>query len=80
VKKAVSARSLLIISMAVFGTLGLFVRNIALTSEALALCRAILATALIGLYLLISRQKLPLGVLGKTLPLLLISGAALALT
>lgn len=45
----------MIVSMTVFGTLGLFVRHIPLTSGELALYRAVLAILLIGTYLLITR-------------------------
>ena len=37
------------LSMAIFGTIGLFVRAIPLPSSEVALCRAVLATAAIGL-------------------------------
>jgi drug/metabolite transporter (DMT)-like permease len=68
---------MLIFSMAVFGTLGLFVRSIPLPSAELALWRAVLAALLIGLYLLLTRQPLPLRSLGRDLPLLLLSGVAM---
>jgi len=71
------ARLLLILSMTIFGTLGLFVRNIPLASGELALYRAILAAILIGLFLLITKQKIPFGNIKKELPLLLISGVAM---
>ena len=46
-KRFMNPRIMLIISMTVFGTLGLFVRNIALSSGELALYRAILVSVLI---------------------------------
>ncbi|MCM1092148.1 MAG: DMT family transporter [Muribaculum sp.] len=46
-KRLMNPRIMLIISMTVFGTLGLFVRNISVSSGELALYRAILATLLI---------------------------------
>ena len=49
------ARIMLIISMVIFGTIGLFVRNIDVTSGELALYRAVLAAILIGSYLLVSK-------------------------
>lgn len=58
--KKADPRLLLIMSMTVFGTLGLFVRNISVSSGELALYRAVLAALLIGVYLLVSRQKIPL--------------------
>lgn len=42
-KKMKSARMMLAVSMAIFGTLGLFVRNISVSSGELALYRAVLA-------------------------------------
>lgn len=73
------ARLQLVISMAVFGTLAIFVRNIHLSSGELALYRAILAALLIGGYLLISSDKLRLSSIKKELPLLLLSGAAMGI-
>ena len=52
------ARFFLILSMASFGTLAPFVRMIAVTSGELALYRAILASFLIGLFLLLTKQRL----------------------
>ena len=45
------ARTMLIISVIVFGTLGIFTRNINVTSGELALYRAVLATILISVYM-----------------------------
>ena len=64
-------------SMAIFGTIGLMVRNIPVSSGELALYRAAMATALIGLYLLITGQKIPFAKIKKELPLLLFSGCAM---
>ena len=71
------ARLMLIISMAVFGTLGPFVRNIPVASGELALYRAVLAALLIWGYLLVTGQKMPFGKMKKEIPLLLFSGAAM---
>ena len=65
------------LSMAIFGTLAPFVRNISVTSGELALYRAILAAWLIGTFLRITRQPLPLRSLGRELFLLLFSGVAM---
>ena len=54
-------RFMLIISMVIFGTIGLFVRNVDLPSGELALYRAVLAAILIGFYLLITKQRIPFG-------------------
>ena len=78
-KQTNHARLMLILSMAVFGTLAPFVRHIPLTSGELALGRAILAAGLIALYLLITGQKIPLHGLKKELLLLLLSGAAMGI-
>lgn len=77
--KQKSARFMLIISMAVFGTLGLFVRHIAVSSGELALYRAIMAAVLIGVYLLVTKQKIPFRSIKKEVPLLLISGMAMGI-
>jgi len=63
--------------MAIFGTLGPFVRNISVSSGELALYRAVLAALMIGSILLITKQKIPVGKLKKEIPLLLLSGAAM---
>ena len=76
-KRMLSPRLRVVISMAIFGTIGLFVRNISVASGELALYRAMLAALLIGGFLLITGQKLPLRSLGKELYLLLLSGIAM---
>ena len=72
-----SARATLILSMTIFGTLGLFVRNISVSSGELALYRAILAAALIAVYLTVTRQKIPFEKIRREIPLLLLSGVAM---
>lgn len=71
------SRLMLIFSMAIFGTLGWFVDKISVSSGELALYRAVMAAVLIGLFLLISRQKIPFQQIKKELFLLLISGCAM---
>ena len=78
-KKLNNPRILLIASMAVFGTIGLFVRNIPLESGEIALYRAVLAAILIGLYLLVTKQKIPFRAIKKEIPLLLFSGMAMGI-
>ena len=63
-KQSNRARSMLIASMVIFGTLGPFVRSIPLPSAELALYRAILALIMIGSYLLITRQRIPFRTIG----------------
>jgi len=71
------ARLFLIVSMASFGTLAPFVRQIAVSSGELALYRAILASLLIGGFLLLTKQKMDFRSLKKELFLLLFSGIAM---
>ena len=68
---------MLITSMVIFGTIGLLVRNIPLPSAEIALYRAVLAAMLLGSYFLIAGQKIQIRALGKELPLLILSGAAM---
>ena len=78
-KETNRARWMLIVSMAVFGTLGPFVRNISVSSAELALYRAVLASVMIGLFLLVTRQRIPFGKIKKELILLLFSGMAMGI-
>ena len=71
------ARLGLIVSMTVFGTIGLFVRRIEITSAELALCRAGLAAVFLLLYFLVTRRRLCLSEIKKSLWLLLASAAAI---
>ena len=78
-KKIMNPRLLLITSMAIFGTLGLFVRNIPVSSGELALYRAALATVLIAGFLIITKQRIPFSKIRKEVPLLLVSGVAMGI-
>ncbi len=71
------ARISLIISMTIFGTIGLFVRNINVASGELALYRAVLAAVLISVYLIVTKKKIPWKESKKEIPILLFSGAAM---
>ena len=73
------SRISLILSMAIFGTLAPFVRNIPVSSGELALYRAVLAAALIGAFLLATRQKINIRAIGRELPILLLSGVAMGI-
>ncbi len=73
------AKVLLSLSMIIFGTLGVFTRNIAVTSGELALYRAILATLLILGYFLITGQRIDFKAIKKELLLLLFSGMAMGI-
>lgn len=71
------ARFMMALAMTVFGTIGLFVRRIGLPSGFLALCRAGMATIVVGVFLLASRQNFSLKAMGKAVPILLLSGCAM---
>ena len=70
-------RLMLVAAMTIFGTIGFFVRNIPLPSGEVAFFRAVIAVAVIGIYLLGARQGL--GVPLRQLPLLAVSGAAIGI-
>lgn len=78
-KGRINAKIMLSISMAIFGTLGIFTRNIAISSGELALYRAILAAALIFVYLIFTKQKIDFRSIKKELLLLLLSGIAMGI-
>ena len=78
-KKTMNPRLLLIVSMAIFGTLGVFVRNIPVSSGELALYRAVLAALLIAVFLLVTKQRIPFANIKREVPLLLASGVAMGI-
>ena len=78
-KKENTSKILMAVAMFIFGTLAPFVRNINVSSGELALYRAILATLLVGIFLLITKQKLSIKSIKKELFLLLLSGAAIGI-
>lgn len=79
-KESVQAKLMLSAAMVIFGTLGVFTRNISVTSGELALYRAVLAFVLIGFYLaFIKKGGLNLKNAGRELPLLLASGIAMGI-
>ena len=78
-KKLKKPKLLIIVSMIVFGTIGLFVKFIPLSSGEIALYRAILAIILLGLVIIITKQKINFKTLKKDLPLLIISGIAMGI-
>ena len=75
-----TAKVLMAAAMFIFGTLAPFVRNIAVSSGELALYRAVQAAVLVGVFLLITRQKISLSSIKKEILLLLLSGAAMGTT
>lgn len=78
-KKIMTPRLMLIASMTIFGTLGIFVRNIPVSSGELALYRAVLAALLIAVFLLLTKQRIPFANIKKEVPLLLASGVAMGI-
>ena len=78
-KKLFSPRLMLIAAMGIFGTIGLFVRRIGVASGELALYRALMAAAILGVYLLVTGQKIPFQQARKEIPLLFVSGAAMGI-
>ena len=72
-----SARAQFIAAVTIFGTLAPFVRNIPLPSAELALYRAVMAAALLGGCLLLSKRRIDWHALRRELILLLLSGAAM---
>ena len=77
--KTGKARMELVVSMTVFGTLAVFVREIPLPSGELALYRAVLAALLILVYFLAGKTRIQVSLLKKELAVLLLSGAAMGL-
>jgi len=78
-KRKMNAKAMLSISMVIFGTLGIFTRNIAVSSGELALYRAVLAAMLIAVYLVGTKQKINFHAIKKELFLLLFSGIAMGI-
>ena len=78
-KKENVSKVLMATAMLIFGTLAPFVRNINVSSGELALYRAVMAAVLVGGFLLITKQKLPIGSIKKELILLLLSGGAMGI-
>ncbi len=69
----------LIGAMTIFGTIGIFVRNIPLSSGEIALYRAILASILIAGVLVLTKQKIRFANIKKEIVLLLASGMAMGI-
>ena len=78
-KKENTAKLLMAAAMFIFGTIAPFVRNICVSSGELALYRAVLASLLVGGFLLVTKQQLQLASIKKELLLLLLSGAAMGI-
>lgn len=70
-------RLLMIFSMLIFGTIGLFVNNISLPSSFIAFARALIGAAFIGAFMLITGRKADFGLIKKNLKFLIPSGIAM---
>ena len=79
--KTIEAQSKLklIASLCIFGTISLFVRNIALGSGMIALSRGVLGAIFLLLYLALRKQKLDLPAVRNNLWILLLSGGVMGL-
>lgn len=71
------AKFKIILSMAVFGTLGIFIKNIPLSSGKIALFRAVIAAISILRYKFVKNEKIPFDEIKKDLLLLFLSGTAM---
>lgn len=78
-KTSAKAKQAIILSMTVFGTVGLFVRGIALPSAEIALYRGVLATVALLIYLKLKKEPLRWQAIKQGLPLLLLSGLLMGL-
>ena len=73
----IRSRNNLILSMCIFGTIGILRRYIPLSSSVVALVRGIIGSLFLMLVLLLSRKSLDRQALRKNLPMLALSGAAI---
>ena len=71
------AKIQLISSMLIFGSIGIFVRNIEISSAALALIRGILGSLFLIVYCIIARKKISIKAIKENILLLLFSSAAM---
>ena len=76
-KRSLGYKIMFMSAMAVFGTIGLFVKSVNVSSGELALYRALMAMVLIGGFMLCTRQRIVFREIRRQLPLLLLSGAAM---
>lgn len=71
------AKLKVIISMAIFGTIALFVKNIPLSTGEISLFRAVIGSIAIGAYKILSGKKIVISEIKKDLPLLFLSGSVM---
>lgn len=71
------AKIKLILSMVIFGSIGIFVRYINLPSEIIAMIRGIVGAGVLYLFTIVSHKKTDMAAIKRNLPVLLISGIAM---
>lgn len=76
-KKVFSARGQMLLSMLIFGTVGLFVRYIPLPSSLIACARGVIGAVCIFLFMKLRAQRLDISAIRRNAAVLLLSGAAL---
>lgn len=72
-----NAKLSMITSMLIFGTIGIFVGYINMPSGVIAASRGFIGALVIGLFMLVTKQKVSLAAIRKKLLLLIVSGAAI---
>ncbi len=75
--KGFSARGQMLLSMLIFGTVGLFVRYIPLPSSLIACARGVIGAVCIFLFMKLRAQRLDISAIRRNAAVLLLSGAAL---
>lgn len=77
VRKQMRSKIYFILSMIIFGTIGIFVRNIGMSSSMVAFLRGIIGSLLLGSILIFKRQSISWETLKKNILVLIISSLAL---
>lgn len=72
-----SAKGIYVIAMLIFGSIGLFVRNVSLSSGQIALIRGIIGSVFLLTASIFMKQKVSAKAIRKNLLLLILSGAAI---
>lgn len=76
-KSPVVSRIFIIISMAIFGSIGVFIKYINFPSSFISMCRGLLAFVFMVLFILISKKHFHFSLIRKYLLLVVLSGAAI---
>lgn len=76
---AAAAKLKLILAMLIFGTIGIFVRNIGLPSSLIAVCRGYVGMLFLALVLVLRRQKPDFKAIRRNFLMLVISGGLIGL-